>query len=160
MSGVEDEFSDFECPYCAVLLPALDEVKRRYGDKVRLVFRHYPLTVIHPDAWKAAEAALCAGDQGHFWELHDLMFAEQGTLAVADLKTKAARLDLDAEAFNECLDSGRHYDAVAADLRAGDAVGVAGTPALFINGRFIGGVAPFGMLAEVIDDELRRRDGA
>ena len=150
------EFSDFECPYCSRLAPVLDEVKRQYGDTVRVVYRHYPLTVIHPNAWKAAEASLCADEQGRFWELHDLMFAEQGVLAAADLKAKAERLDLDAEAFGECLDSGRHYEAVLADVRAGDAAGVSGTPAMFVNGRFVGGVVPFAALAELIDDELRR----
>ena len=154
------EFSDFECPYCALLAPVLDEVKRRYGDKVRLVYRHYPLTGIHPDAWKAAEASLCAFEQGRFWEFHDLLFAEQGALTVADLKEKAVQLDLDADAFGECLDSGRHYDAVLADLRAGDAAGVSGTPAMFLNGRFVGGAVSFEALAELIDDELRRADQA
>ena len=77
------EFSDFECPYCALLLPTLDEVKARYQESVRLVHRHYPLTVVHPNAWKAAEASLCADEQGAFCDLHDSMFAEQGDLAVA-----------------------------------------------------------------------------
>ena len=150
------EFSDFECPYCARLAPVLDEVKRQYGDTVRVVYRHYPLTGIHAHAWKAAEASLCAGEQGRFWELHDLMFADQGALAAAELKAKAVWLDLDAEAFGECLGSGRYYDAVMADVRAGDAVGVAGTPAMFVNGRFLNGAVPFSELAVVIDDELRR----
>ncbi len=150
------EFSDFECPYCARLASVLDEVKRHYGDTVRVVYRHYPLTGIHPNAWKAAEASLCAHQQGRFWEFHDLLFADQGALGAADLKAKAERLDLDAESFGECLDSGRHYDAVLADVRAGDAVGVSGTPALFVNGRFVGGAVPFATLAELIEDELRR----
>ena len=150
------EFSDFECPYCARLAPVLDEVKRQYGDTVRVVYRHYPLSGIHPDAWKAAEASLCAFEQGWFWEFHDLLFAEQGALAAVDLKAKAEGLDLDAEAFGECLESGRHYDAVLADVRAGDAAGVSGTPAMFVNGRFVGGAVPFAALAELIEDELRR----
>lgn len=150
------EFSDFECPYCARLAPVLEEVKRQYGDTVRVVYRHFPLSGIHPDAWKAAEASLCAHQQGWFWEFHDLLFEDQGALAAADLIAKAERLDLNAEAFRECLDSGRYYDAVLADVRAGDAAGVSGTPALFVNGRFVGGAVPFTALAELIDDELRR----
>ena len=152
------EFSDFECPYCARLLPTLQRVKHQYAGKLRVVYRHYPLTGIHPNAWKAAEAALCAGEQGRFWDLHDLMFAEQGALTVADVKEKATRLQLDAETFNRCLDSSRHHGAVLADVRAGDAVGVSGTPAMFVNGRFIGGAASFRTLAAIIDDELRRAD--
>ena len=150
------EFSDFECPYCARLLPTLDEAMRRYPGRLRVVYRHYPLTAIHPNAWKAAEAALCAGDQGRFWELHDLMYAEQETLTVADVKAKAARLGLDGEAFNWCLDSGLHHDAVHADVHAGGAVGVSGTPAMFVNGRFIEGAVSFATIASIIDDELRR----
>ena len=150
------EFSDFECPYCARVLPTLEQAKRQYGDRLRVVYRHYPLTGIHPHAWKAAEASLCAHEQGRFWEMHDLMFAEQGALTVADLRAKAAGLNLDAEAFNRCLDSGRHHEAVLADVRAGDAAGVSGTPAMFVNGRFVGGAVPFAALAMVIDDELKR----
>ncbi len=149
------EFSDFECPYCARLLPALEQAKRQYAGKLRVVYRHYPLTGIHPNAWKAAEAALCAGEQGRFWELHDLMFAEQEALTVADLKAKAARLELNGEAFNQCLDSSRHHDAVLADVRAGDAAGVSGTPAMFVNG-----AVPFAKLAAIIDDELIRAAAA
>ncbi|MDE0219791.1 MAG: thioredoxin domain-containing protein [Spirochaetaceae bacterium] len=150
------EFSDFECPFCARLLPTLEQVKRQYADAVRVVYRHYPLTGIHPNAWKAAEAALCAGEQGRFWALHDLMFSEQGALTLPDLKEKAARLELDSETFNQCLDSGRRYDEVLADVRAGDAVGVSGTPAMFVNGRFVGGAVPYATLAVIIDDELGR----
>ncbi|MDD9987131.1 MAG: DsbA family protein [Spirochaetaceae bacterium] len=150
------EFSDFECPYCARLLPILEQAQRQYGDKLRVVYRHYPLTGIHPNAWTAAEASLCAGEQGRFWQLHDVMFAEQGDLAVDALRAKAERLDLDTVAFGRCLDSGRHYDAVLADVRAGDALGVSGTPAMFVNGRFIGGAVPFSTLAAIVDDELRR----
>jgi protein-disulfide isomerase len=147
------EFSDFECPYCARVNPALDQVVKKYGDKVRLVFRQFPLN-IHANAQKAAEASLCARDQGKFWEMHDAMFKEQRSLGVEQLKEKAARLDLDAETFNECLDSSRYAEAVVADLQAGSAVGVTGTPAFFINGRFISGAQPYADIAKLIDEEL------
>ena len=150
------EFSDFQCPFCSRVVPTLDRVKETYGDKVRLVFRQFPLHNIHPDAQKAAEASLCANDQGKFWEMHDSMFEQQKALKVDDLKTIAAELELDGEAFAECLDSGRHADQVAADLQAGTEAGVSGTPALFINGRFLSGAQPYDAIANVIDDELRR----
>lgn len=147
------EFSDFECPYCSRVNPSIQEVMDTYGNKVRVVFRQFPLN-IHANAQKAAEASLCADEQGKFWEMHDVMFKEQRSLGTDQLKEKAARLGLDATAFNECLDSSRHAEAVAADLEAGSRLGVTGTPALFINGRFLSGAQPFAELSKVIDEEL------
>jgi protein-disulfide isomerase len=149
------EFSDFECPYCARVVPTLERVREEYGDNVRIVFMQYPLPN-HSKARKAAEAGLCAGDQGKFWEMHDSMFATQRALGVDQLKAKAESLELDLEAFNECLDSGRHAARVDADLVAGRKAGVSSTPSLFINGRAVIGAQPFEAMAEVIDDELRR----
>ncbi|MDX1500961.1 MAG: thioredoxin domain-containing protein [Thermoanaerobaculia bacterium] len=153
------EFSDFECPYCSRLAPTLDRVREEYGEKVRLVFRQFPLHNIHPNAQKAAEASLCAHEQGRFWEMHDTMFREQRALGVEQLKQKAARLELDTESFNECLDSNRYAEKVDLDLQAGVAAGVTGTPAMFINGRFLGGAQPFEAIAEVIDEELAAAGG-
>ncbi len=150
------EFSDFECPFCARVQPALQRAKREYGDRLRLVYRHYPLANIHANAQKAAEASLCAGEQGLFWEMHDLMFAEQAALSVPDLKDKAGRIGLDRAAFDACLDSGRHDETVRDDIRAAAAAGVSGTPALFVNGRPLTGAAPFETIAATIDDELER----
>jgi protein-disulfide isomerase len=150
------EFADFQCPYCARILPALDQLMQSYGDKVRLVYRQFPLT-IHNNAEIAARASLCANEQGKFWEMHDGMFANQRALDAAQLKTTAANLNLDADAFNECLDSGRYADQVAADTAAGTEAGVSGTPALFVNGRFIAGAVPLEDITKIVDDELRRR---
>ncbi|HEX2224847.1 MAG TPA: thioredoxin domain-containing protein [Thermoanaerobaculia bacterium] len=150
------EFSDFECPYCSRVNPTLAQVMSTYGDKVRIEFRQFPLN-FHPNAQKAAEASLCAHDQGKFWELHDAMFADQKALAVDAIKAKAKELGLNAEQFNTCLDSGKHAAAVQADLQAGAQAGVSGTPAMFINGRFINGAVPFEQIAKVIDDELKRK---
>jgi protein-disulfide isomerase len=150
------EFSDFECPFCSRVVPTLDQVHEKYGEKVRLVFRQFPLHSIHPNAQKAAEASLCAHDQGKFWEMHDLMFEEQKQLTVAQLKEKARRLELDGGRFDQCLDSDRHADAVRQDLRDGMVVGVTGTPAMFVNGRFISGAVPFEQLAQIVDEELAK----
>jgi protein-disulfide isomerase len=148
------EFSDFECPFCSRVVPTLEKILADYEGKVRLVFRQFPLNNIHPNAQKAAEASLCAQDQGKFWELHDLMFKEQRSLGVEELKEKAVRVGLDTESFNECLDSSRYSERVADDLEAGSQAGVTGTPAMFINGRFISGAQPYEEIAKVIDDEL------
>ena len=153
------EFSDFECPYCSRVLPSLDKVMENYGDSVRLVFRQFPLNSIHPRAQKAAEASLCANDQGKFWEMHDAMFDEQKSLGVDQLKEKAARLGLDTEQFNGCLDGDDFAPEVAADLAAGAAAGVTGTPAMFLNGRFVNGAVPYEQLAEIVDEELARDRG-
>jgi protein-disulfide isomerase len=150
------EFSDFECPFCLRIHPTLKRVMDEYEGQVRLVFRQFPLNNIHPHAQKAAEASLCADAQGRFWEMHDAMFDNPRELAVADLKTRAAEIGLDEEAFATCLDTGEFADEVTADLNAGRALGVSGTPALYINGRFLSGAQPFEVISRVIEDELQR----
>lgn len=150
-------FSDFQCPYCKQFNETIKEVLKNYGDKVRLVFRQFPLTEIHPNAQKAAEASLCAEAQGHFWEMHDLMFQNQGNLQLPVLKERAGKIGLDVAAFDNCLDSSRTGGVVKEDLRAGAASGVEGTPALFINGRFIYGARPYEDVAQIIDEELKSK---
>jgi len=149
------EFSDFQCPFCSRLTPTIKAVEDKYGDKVRLVFRQYPLP-FHQNAQKAAEASLCAADQGKFWELHDAMFGNQQELGVDQLKAKAASLGLNADKFNKCVDSGEKAATIQADIKDGSAAGVSGTPAMFVNGRFINGAVPIDQITTVIDDELRR----
>ena len=150
------EFSDFQCPYCQRVNPSIDQVVSTYGDQVQVVFRQYPLDNIHPEARKAAEASLCAEDQGRFWDYHDLLFAEQQAMSISDLKEKAARIELDASEFETCLDSGKYADQVEEDLRAGVIAGVTGTPAFFFNGRPASGALAFPDMAKIIDDELER----
>jgi len=150
------EFSDFQCPFCSRVTPTLEQVTENYGDKVRLVFRQFPLGM-HPNAPKAAEASLCAQEQGKFWEMHDAMFGDQNALGVPQLKATAAKLGLDGEQFDQCLDSGKYEDAVAADMKAGAEAGVTGTPAMFINGQMVSGAVPYDQLSAVIDAELQRK---
>jgi predicted DsbA family dithiol-disulfide isomerase len=150
------EFSDFECPFCKRIVPTLNQIMDDYDGQVRLVFRQFPLNAIHPNAQKAAEASLCADEQGKFWELHDAIFESSDGLGVASLKSRAAEIGLDEAEFGECLDSGRFAEQVAEDVTAGRALGVSGTPALFINGRYLSGAQPYEVIARVIDDELQR----
>jgi predicted DsbA family dithiol-disulfide isomerase len=149
------EFSDFECPFCGALFPTLKAVEKAYPDTVRIVYRQFPLTSIHPRAQKAAEASLCAFDQGKFWEMHDSLFENQRDLTVEALKRRAADLQLDVSAFNGCLDSGRQAARVKADMADGATAGVRGTPTLFVNGRIIPGNQP-AELRTIIEDELKR----
>jgi predicted DsbA family dithiol-disulfide isomerase len=150
------EFSDFQCPYCVRARPTVNRVREVYGDKVRWVFRHFPLD-FHAQAEKAGEAAACAGEQGKFWEMHDLLWTATAKLQVPDLKAHAATLGLDAATFGQCLDSGRHAGLVEADLQAGQGYGVSGTPAFFVNGRPLVGAQPFDAFAQAIDDELQHQ---
>lgn len=150
-------FSDFQCPYCRGLSTTLKQVLKQYGDKVRLVYRQFPLTSIHPFAQGAAEASLCAGAQGHFWEMHDLLFQDQKSLDIKDLKSKAEKLSLDTTAFNACIDTNRFASQVREDLHAAAGAGADGAPALYINGRYLNGNRPFDQIAAIIDDELQRK---
>ncbi|NOK10504.1 thioredoxin domain-containing protein [Corallococcus exercitus] len=148
------EFSDFQCPFCSRAIGTVDQVTKTYGDKVRLVFRQFPLD-FHKQAQKAAEASLCANDQGKFWEMHDKLFASQQALGVDDLKKYAGELKLDTAKFNSCLDSGEKAATVKADQADGSKVGVSGTPAFFINGIMLSGAQPFDEFKSVIDAELK-----
>ena len=150
------EFSDFECPFCVRVLPTLDQVQEKYGDQVRIVYRQFPLNAIHPNAQLSAEASLCADAQGKFWEMHDAIFEARGKADAEGLKAMAVDLGMDPEVFNGCLDSREFRGQVEADLEAGRQAGVTGTPALFINGRFLSGAQPFNVVSKVIDDELTR----
>jgi protein-disulfide isomerase len=150
------EFADFQCPYCGRYAPHLTAVLAKYPTQVRLIYRHLPLAELHPNAQKAAEAAVCAQNQGKFWEMHDLLFAEQASLGVAALKEKARRLGLDGDSFDACLDSGKAVAAVRVDVQAARDLGLGSTPASFVNGRFVGGDRSLEEMSSVIDEELQK----
>jgi len=150
------EFSDFQCPYCFRAHPIVKQVLSTYGNKIRFVYRNYPLPN-HPNAFPAAEAAQCANEQGQFWAYHDRLFADPNKLSDNDLKASAAALGMDAARFNACFDSHKYKDRVDADMRAGNEAGVNGTPAFFINGRMLRGAQPYDEFKRVIDEELARR---
>ncbi len=153
------EFADFQCPFCGGLFPTLQAVEKNYADKVRMVYRQFPLTSLHPYAQKAAEASLCANDQKRFWEFHDSMFGNQEKLTVDDLRKRADEFRMDTAAFNQCLDSGAKQDAVKKDSEEGRAAGVTSTPTMFINGRQLSGNQPYSDIRAVIEDELQRIAG-
>ncbi len=147
------EFSDFQCPFCSRGRKVLDEVVKSYGDKVRVVFRDFPLE-FHDKAQKAAEAGHCAHDQGKFWQMHDWMFDNQDKLEVEGLKAGARQIGLDGASFDTCLTSGKHAEEVKRHVRDGQKVGVRGTPAFFINGVMLSGAQPFDKFKTQIDHSL------
>jgi protein-disulfide isomerase len=150
------EFSDYLCPFCQRTQPTLHAIERRYGDKVRFVFRDYPIEQLHPGATKAAEAARCATEQGKFWPYHDLLFQRQKA-GPDELKGYAAEVGLDVRKFESCVTSGKHAASVQKDVEEGARLGVTGTPAFFINGRLVSGAQPVEAFAQIIDDELSRK---
>lgn len=148
------EFSDFQCPYCQRATPVLDEIRERYPEQVRVVYRHLPLDQIHPRARAAALASECAHDQDAFWEYHDVLFENPQSLSDADLRGYAEALGLDPEPFAECLASGRHEDKVSADVAAAREIGITGTPAFVVNGIVLFGLQTSEELDEIVRQEL------
>jgi protein-disulfide isomerase len=131
-------------------------VQATYGDKVRIVWKDFPLTQIHPEAFKAGEAAHCAGEQGKFWEYHDRLFANQQALQSDSLKKYAADLGLDPAKFNACVDTSKYGDRVREGVAQGSRLGVNSTPTLYVNGRMLSGAQPYEAISAVIDEELAR----
>ena len=154
------EFSDFQCPYCERASSVVKEVRERYPDSVRVVYMHFPLETIHPQARGAAEASLCAADQDRFWDYHDKLFENRRELAKDDLLRYATELELDVERFEQCVAERTHMDRVDRDMETATELGVTGTPAFFINGIMISGAKPLESFSALIDAELARVGGA
>jgi protein-disulfide isomerase len=150
------EFSDFQCPFCQKAATTVQKVLADYAGQVRLVYRQFPLE-FHDKAFKAAEAGMCANEQGKFWEMHDQMFGDQKHLDVEGLKHAARTIGLDGAKFDDCIDKGQFADAVRKDMAAGQKAGVSGTPAFFINGRMISGAQPYESFRDAVDKELKRK---
>lgn len=149
------EFSDFDCPFCRQAQSTLKSLLDRYQEKVSIAYRDFPLREKHPQAELAAEAARCAGEQGKFWEYHDLLFAETARRDRADLLRFSETLKLEREQFDECLTSGRYKQQIEQDRLDGARIGVSATPAFFINGVLILGAQPVSAFEKIIDEELR-----
>jgi protein-disulfide isomerase len=149
------EYTDYQCPYCVRAQPTIKAVRERYGDSVVHVFKNLPLPM-HRQAKLAAEAALCAGDQGKFWELHDWLFANKDNISNDTLAAQAEALSLDVPVFTECVDSGKYRQQVDDDTKEANGFGIRGTPGFVINGRVLTGAQPLDQFIAVIDDELKR----
>jgi protein-disulfide isomerase len=162
------EFSDYQCPFCARhFRQTLPQVEKDYikTGKLRYVFRDYPIENIHPQAFKAAEAAHCAGEQGKYWEMHDRMFANQKAMGLSDLLQHAQVLKLDAANFQRCLDAGKYAAKVRQDIADGEKANVRGTPTFFLGQtdtdgstikavRVIRGAQPYTVFKAAIDGLL------
>jgi protein-disulfide isomerase len=151
------EYGDFGCPACQSWHRAgiRERVLAEYGEQVRFVWRDFP--VITPMSPKAAEAAACAHDQGHFWEYHDLLFERAPRIGVEELKTYASELALDVERFDRCLDGGQHRETVGQDYDAARALNLRGTPSFVANGEVLPAPPSFSFLKQVIESKLGSR---
>jgi protein-disulfide isomerase len=150
------EFSDYECPFCRQVESTLKDLLARYGDRVSLAYRDFPLTPIHPRAELAAEASRCAGEQGKFWEYHDQLFSASSLERVA-LLDYARALKLDEKQFDSCLASGKYKAQVERDLQEGTQAGITGTPGCFINGVLLSGAQSLDGFVQVVEQELARK---
>jgi protein-disulfide isomerase len=149
------EFSDFQCPFCARVNPTLLQILGEYDGKVRIVFKHMPLS-IHPKAPAAHAAAEAAHRQGKFWEMHDKIFADQRSMSPEKYLEYAQQLGLDMEAFRRDVADNAIQKRIDADAAEAARLAVGGTPGFFVNGRFLNGAVPFTAFQELINEELGR----
>jgi len=149
------EFSDFECPYCSKAVLDLEAIQKTFPNDVKLIFKQYPLSEIHPGAMLAAQAAIAAHAQGKFWPLHDRMFANHTKLTRANILdwTKVAGCDLPK--FTADLDSAKTKQLIARDLKQGEEAGVEGTPTVFVNGKHYNGSLELQPFSDVLRKELK-----
>jgi protein-disulfide isomerase len=148
------EFSDFECPFCSRAAAVVEKIREKYGDRVRFVFRQFPLPM-HQNAHEAAEASLAAHAQGKFWQFHDVLFENQKQLDKASLEDHAKQVGLDVGTFKQALESDKYAAAVDADMKLGSQVSVQGTPTLFINGVRVADPTNFEGVSRLIEDALK-----
>ena len=151
------EFSDFQCPFCSKGAQVLTALEKKYGSKVKIAFKHYPLP-FHAQARIAAEASMCANEQNvkSFWKMHDAMFADQSKLDKDNLIATAKKAGVKEAEFKACLESGKYKAKVDSDVAEGGALGIKSTPTFFINGKLISGAQPIEVFSEVIDSELAK----
>jgi protein-disulfide isomerase len=144
------EFSDFQCPFCSRVTPTLRQIEREYGEKIRIVFKHLPLTM-HPKAPGAHAAAEAAHRQGRFWEMHDRIFANQREMSEEKYIEYAEQIGLDLEQFEADVASADIKKRIAEDMAEARRLGVTGTPGFFVNGRLLSGAQPFEAFEALIE---------
>ncbi len=151
------EFSDFQCPFCARASKTLAKLDQIYADKIKLVYKHFPLSSLHPDAELAAKTAVCVQQQGmdKFWRLHDKIFANIRMISLGALKDYSKELGVDMVRFKQCLESSLPVDVVNRDMAQAERMGFNATPAFLINGRIVQGAVPLEDFKKVIDEELK-----
>lgn len=151
------EYSDFQCPFCSKASKTIADLEKKYGSKIRIVFKNYPLP-FHSQAKLAAEAALCANDQDKklFWKMHDSMFADQTKLDRDNLIKTAKAAGVKEDAFVKCLDGHTNLAKIDADMKEGQDLAIKSTPTFYINGKLLSGALPIETFSEVIDEELEK----
>lgn len=149
------EISEFQCPFCKRVGPTLKQIKDKYGKEVRIAFNHNPLS-FHKRAMPAAMGSECAGEQGKFWEYHDLIFENQKALEDANLKGYATKSGIDVGKWEACYKSNKYQSKILGEQKLAAKFGARGTPAFFVNGRFLSGAQPFPAFEKLIEEELKK----
>ena len=152
------EFTDFECHFCGQAQPPLQQTLKTYSTQVSLVFKNFPLSM-HRHAHTAHLAAMCAHEQGKFWEYRNVLFQNQQALKRSDLLSYAKNLNLDSESFAKCLDEEKYASKIEEDQNEGIRAGVMGTPMFFVNGEMLSGAVPFSEFQQLIDRKLAEKSG-
>jgi protein-disulfide isomerase len=151
------EYSDFQCPFCSKASKTVEELEKKYGNKVKIAFKNFPLP-FHNQAKMAAMAAECANvqDKKYFWKMHDAMFADQTKLDRDQLLATAKKIGVKVEEFTKCLDSNAHMAKIDQDIKEGQELAIKSTPTFFINGKLLSGALPIETFSEVIEEELAK----
>ena len=151
------EYSDFQCPFCSKASVTMAEIEKKYGNKIKIAFKNFPLP-FHSQARLAAEAALCANEQSPklFWKMHDAMFADQTKLDKDNLLATAKKIGVKETEFKACLEATKHKAVIDTDMAEGQKIGIKSTPTFFINGKLVSGARPVEVFSEVIDEELAK----
>lgn len=148
------EFSDFECPFCQAAFPTIRQLLNKYPNDIRLVYRHFPLRTIHPEAREFAHASMCANEQDLFWPFHDRLFTQQGEITSESLLKTAREVGLNPNSFLACQSSGNWYDEIDQDIADAVALGGRGTPTWVINGELVQGLLPLEVWEQIVQELL------